>query len=123
MLPDAFINAGGVVVSYFEWVRNLSHIRFGRMARRAEEVRGHHIIKALEEAAGKKMPEWVLKELCRGADELDLVRSGLDDTMRSAYEQIREVKLTNPMVQDYRTAAYTVAIKKISHSYLDIGIY
>jgi glutamate dehydrogenase (NAD(P)+) len=123
MLPDAFMNAGGVVVSYFEWVRNLSHIRFGRMARRAEEVRGHHIIKALEETTGKAMPEWVLKELCRGADELDLVRSGLDDTMRSAYEQIREVKMSDPKVGDYRTAAYTIAIKKISHSYLDIGVY
>lgn len=123
ILPDAYMNAGGVVVSYFEWVRNLSHIRFGRMARRAEEVRGHNIIKALEEATGKSMPDWVLKELCRGADELDLVRSGLDDTMRTAYEQIREVKLKNPMVDDYRTAAYTIAIEKLSRSYLDIGVY
>ncbi|MEE9542844.1 MAG: Glu/Leu/Phe/Val dehydrogenase [Thermodesulfobacteriota bacterium] len=123
ILPDAFVNAGGVVVSYFEWVRNLSHMRFGRMERRLDELRGKNIIKALEEATEKKMPEWVFDELVRGADELDLVRSGLDDSMRQAYQEIREVKATNKKVKDYRTAAYVIAIEKIKRSYADLGIY
>lgn len=123
LLPDAYMNAGGVVVSYFEWVRNLGHIRFGRMARRAEELRGRHIINALEEATGKKTPAWIEKELGRGADELDLVRSGLDDTMRDAYSQIREVRASNKRIDDYRVAAYVIAIEKIARSYQDIGIY
>ena len=123
ILPDTYVNAGGVVVSYFEWIRNLSHIRFGRMDRRFEELRGRHIITALEEATGKKMPGWILTELARGADELDLVRSGLDDTMRLAFQHIREVKATNNKVNDYRLAAYMIAIEKVSRSYLDIGVY
>ena len=123
ILPDAFVNAGGVVVSYFEWVRNLSHMRFGRMERRLDEVRGANIIKALEEATEKKMPDWVLNELTHGADELDLVRSGLDDTMRLAYQEIREVKVSNNKVGSYRTAAYVIAIEKIRRAYSDLGIY
>jgi glutamate dehydrogenase (NAD(P)+) len=123
ILPDTYVNAGGVVVSYFEWVRNLSHIRFGRMERRFEELRGNHIISALEEATGKKMPSWTLTELARGADELDLVRSGLDDTMRLAFQHIRDVKARNDEIDDYRMASYFIAIEKISRSYVDIGVY
>ncbi len=123
ILPDAYVNAGGVVVSYFEWVRNLNHIRFRRMERRLEERRGQHIINALQEATGKDLPEWVINELTHGADELDLVRSGLDDTMRLAYQHIRELKASNPKVTDYRTAAYVIAIEKIARSYLDTGVY
>ena len=123
ILPDSYVNAGGVVVSYFEWIRNLSHMRFGRMERRFEELRGKQIISALEEATGKKMPDRVLTELARGADELDLVRSGLDDTMRLAFQNIRDVKARNDKVDDYRLASYIIAIEKISRSYLEIGVY
>ncbi len=123
IIPDAYLNAGGVLVSYFEWVRNLSHMRFGRMERRAEELRGRHIIKALEEATGHEMPDWVLKELSHGDDELDLVRSGLDDSMRLAFQSIRDVRAENDLVHDYRTAAYVIAIEKIARSYIDIGVF
>jgi len=123
ILPDAYMNAGGVAVSYFEWVRNLSHMRFGRMERRHDEVRGQCIIKAMEEVSGKAAPDWVMREIARGPDELDLVNSGLDDTMRSSFQQILEVKETNEKVEDYRTAAYFIAVEKIAKSYLDIGIY
>ena len=88
VLPDAYVNAGGVTVSYFEWIRNLAHIRFGRMERRYDEVRGKHMADALESMAGSKLPEVVRDELVRGADELNLVRSGFDDTMRLANQQI-----------------------------------
>lgn len=123
ILPDAYVNAGGVTVSYFEWIRNLSHIRFGRMERRYDEIRGRHVISAIESLTGREVPDWLEAEIVRGADELDLVRSGLDDTMRLAYQQIREIKETNEKANDFRTAAFMVAVSKISRSYLDIGVY
>jgi len=123
VLPDAYVNAGGVTVSYFEWIRNLAHIRFGRMERRYDETRGRHFAAALEQMTGAKLPSGVRDELVRGADELDLVRSGLDDTMRTAWQEIRETKARCPGIEDFRTAAYAVAIEKISKSYLDIGVF
>jgi len=121
VLPDAYVNAGGVVVSYFEWVRNLSHMRFGRMEKRFEESRGRHIIEAIEKVSGEKVSPRTLKDLTSGPDELSLVRSGLDDTMRSAYEQIRLEKEKRGL-GDYRTAAFVIAIEKISRAYLDVGV-
>ncbi len=123
IIPDAYANAGGVTVSYFEWVRNLSHIRFGRMERRYDELRGESIIKAVEHMTGKDAPDYMEKDLIRGADELDLVRSGLDDTMRLAFQDILTAYHSYADVTDYRTAAYVVAVNKISRSYTDIGVY
>ena len=121
ILPDAFVNAGGVVVSYFEWVRNISHIRLGRLARRYDETRGRHIVEALE-AAGSKVPDSLRTELIRGADEFDLVRSGLDDSMRSALQAIIKEKNNNEKIHDYRTAAFVIALTKLARSYLDVGV-
>jgi glutamate dehydrogenase (NAD(P)+) len=123
ILPDAYVNAGGVTVSYFEWVRNLAHIRFGRMERRHDEMRGAHMLQALETMTGKQSEDWIRKELVYGADELDLVRSGLDDTMRNSYQQLKEVYDSNDKIKDFRTAAYVVAIQKLVRSYIDIGVY
>lgn len=122
ILPDAYVNAGGVVVSYFEWIRNLSHMRFGRIERRLDEARGRNVIRALEETTGKQVPDWVGQNLARGADELDLVRSGLDDSMRQAMQEIIDVRSRKPEIEDYRTAAYVIALQKLSRSYLDIGV-
>lgn len=121
ILPDAYVNAGGVVVSYFEWVRNLSHIRFGRMEKRFEESRGRQIIDAIQESSSKKLTGEALDALTKGPDELALVRSGLDDTMRGAYGQIREMKNSKGL-KDFRTAAFVIAIEKIARSYLDVGV-
>lgn len=123
IIPDAYVNAGGVTVSYFEWVRNLAHIRFGRMERRYDEMRGHQTVSALEELTGNKATTAIEEQLIKGADELDLVRSGLDDTMRLAFQEMQQVIQTNEKVHDYRTAAYVVAITKIARSYYDIGVY
>lgn len=122
ILPDAYVNAGGVVVSYFEWIRNLSHMRFGRIERRLDEARGHSVVRALEETSGKKVPEWISKSLGHGADELDLVRSGLDDSMRQAMQEIIDVRSRKPEIEDYRTAAYVIALQKLARSYLDLGV-
>jgi len=122
ILPDAYMNAGGVIVSYFEWVRNLSHIRLGRMERRFDEARGRHIVEALESAGGS-VPNTLRLELIRGASESDLVRSGLDDSMRQAMQEIIRIKNTMEGVEDYRTAAYVIALKKLARSYVDVGVF
>jgi glutamate dehydrogenase (NAD(P)+) len=122
VLPDCYVNAGGVVVSYFEWIKNLSHIRFGRMDRRLDEMRGEKIVHALETISGKQVPDSIRKDLISGADELALVRSGLDDTMRNAYQEMRDVLRTHGKIRDYRTAAYYVAVRKIAHSKMEMGL-
>ena len=127
IIPDMYANAGGVTVSYFEWVKNLSHIRFGRMQRRQEEARHQLVVEQLEtlsEALGKTWspsPDFKQKYL-RGADELELVRSGLDDTMRIAYQSMREVWHDRDDVADLRTAAYLVSIDKVAKSYRAKGL-
>ncbi|HLT90226.1 MAG TPA: Glu/Leu/Phe/Val dehydrogenase [Woeseiaceae bacterium] len=122
ILPDIYCNAGGVTVSYFEWVKNVSHIRFGRLDRRLEEARGRQIVAMVEEATGARVPAHVAAALQTGAGELDLVRSGLDDTMRIAWNAIREVRRTRQNVPDYRTAAFVLALEKIARAYLEFGI-
>lgn len=127
IIPDMYANAGGVTVSYFEWVKNLSHIRFGRMGRRQEEARHQLIVSELERLDSHLGDAWVMspdfkKKYLRGAGELELVRSGLDDTMRTAYQQIRDVWHSRDDVQDLRTAAYLVAIEKVAASYRALGL-
>ncbi|WP_406644852.1 Glu/Leu/Phe/Val dehydrogenase [Aliisedimentitalea scapharcae] len=127
IIPDMYANAGGVTVSYFEWVKNLSHIRFGRMQRRQEEARHQLVVDQLEslsDAMGKAWspsPDFKQKYL-RGAGELELVRSGLDDTMRIAYQSMREVWHSRADVTDLRTAAYLVSIDKVAKSYRAKGL-
>ncbi|WP_170346532.1 MULTISPECIES: Glu/Leu/Phe/Val family dehydrogenase [Ruegeria] len=127
IIPDMYANAGGVTVSYFEWVKNLSHIRFGRMQRRQEEARHELIVSELERLdrylgdAWSMSPDFKAKYL-KGADELELVRSGLDDTMRIAYQSMREVWHSRDDVEDLRTAAYIVAIDRVAKSYRAKGL-
>ena len=122
ILPDAFLNAGGVTVSYFEWIKNLSHIRFGRLDRRHEEIRGENVIDAIEKTSGRPVPESVRRQITHGSDEFDLVRSGLDDTMRTAYQDVRDIFLSRDKVPDLRTAAFVLAIEKIASAYKEMGL-
>lgn len=122
LIPDFYLNAGGVTVSYFEWIKNLSHIRFGRMDRRMDEMRGERFIEVIETMVGRPVPVSLAAKLKHGAEELDLIRSGLDDTMRKAYQEIREVWHRRANVPDLRTAAYVVAIEKIARSYQEMGL-
>ena len=122
ILPDAYLNAGGVTVSYFEWLKNLSHVRFGRMDRRYEEAQGQAILEVLEETIGKPVEGSARDRLLTGPDELTLVRSGLDDTMREAFGEIREEFLSNNEIKDRRTAAFAVSIKKIAESYESMNL-
>ncbi|WP_158964654.1 Glu/Leu/Phe/Val family dehydrogenase [Chachezhania sediminis] len=127
IIPDMYANAGGVTVSYFEWVKNLSHIRFGRMQRRDEESRHRLLVEELERLDETLGGAWSLtpkfkEKYLRGAGELQLVRSGLDDTMRIAYQAMREVWLSRDDVPDLRTAAYLVAIDRVAASYRAKGL-
>ncbi|MBI2421873.1 MAG: Glu/Leu/Phe/Val dehydrogenase [Candidatus Hydrogenedentes bacterium] len=122
VIPDIYLNAGGVVVSYFEWIKNLSHIRFGRLGRRIEEARGDYIVDAIEKTSGQALPPDLAGKIRWGSNELDLVRSGLDDAMRIAYQQIREVLLSRKDIPDLRAAAYRVAIEKIARTNMEMGV-
>jgi len=121
IIPDMFANAGGVTVSYFEWVKNINQIRFGRLQRRYEEGRNRALIEALEKQ-GMKFTRSFKSEYLDGADELDLVRAGLDDTMRLAYRNIRDTLKDNPELEDFRTAAFYCAINDIALHYRSIGL-
>jgi glutamate dehydrogenase (NAD(P)+) len=127
IIPDLYANAGGVTVSYFEWVKNLSHIRFGRMQRRQEEAQNALLVQEIErmlQSTGVKasLSARFKDEYVRGAGELELVRSGLDDTMRTAYQSMREVWHGRKDVEDLRVAAYIVSIGRVAASYRSKGL-
>ncbi|WP_240602321.1 Glu/Leu/Phe/Val family dehydrogenase [Paracoccus endophyticus] len=127
IVPDMYANAGGVTVSYFEWVKNLSHINFGRLERRQEEARHHLLVAELERMSDDHSLGWTLSEgfkqrYLRGADELELVRSGLDDTMRAAFQHMVTICDADARVPDLRTAAYMVAIRRIAATYQALGL-
>jgi glutamate dehydrogenase (NAD(P)+) len=127
IVPDMYANAGGVTVSYFEWVKNLSHIRFGRMQRRAEEARSRILVEELERLSADQGLGWTMapdfkEKFLTGSDELALVRSGLDDTMRTAYQAMREVWHGKEGVEDLRVAAYIVSISRVAATYRSKGL-
>lgn len=122
VIPDTFLNAGGVTVSYFEWLQNLSHIRFGRLEKRFTESKYREILSIAEDLTGKSVNE-AARSLMRGAGEIDLVYSGLEETMVLAYQNIRKVYTQTEGVEDLRTAAYILAINRIGASYAELGIF
>jgi glutamate dehydrogenase (NAD(P)+) len=121
IIPDMYANAGGVTVSYFEWVKNVNHIRFGRLQRRNEERKYHILIDALE-SQGMNFKTSFKKEYLEGAGELALVRAGLDDTMRAAYQNIKMALDEKPELEDFRTAAFYSVIEDIALHYRSIGL-
>ncbi|MBO9428557.1 Glu/Leu/Phe/Val dehydrogenase [Sulfitobacter sp. R18_1] len=126
IIPDLYANAGGVTVSYFEWVKNLSHIRFGRMQRRAEEGRHQLLVDELNRVLGDAglstgLSENFTSKYLKGACEIDLVRSGLDDTMREAYQIMRE-RWRGGHAQDLRMAGYQIAIQRVIATYQNKGL-
>ncbi len=123
ILPDIYANAGGVTVSYFEWLKNLSHVRFGRIGKRFDQAAFGAMVGAVEEITGKNLSEHQRSLIVRGADEVDLVNSGLEETMSYAYSEIREIRESKPEVEDLRTAAFISAINKIAVAYGELGIF
>ncbi|MEK7380567.1 MAG: Glu/Leu/Phe/Val dehydrogenase, partial [Gemmatimonadota bacterium] len=123
VIPDIYINAGGVTVSYFEWLKNLSHVRFGRMEKRFEEGAFNRIVAAIESSTGKAIPDQERRRLVAGAREEDIVNSGLEETMITAWQQIRETRERLPTAVDARTAAFVTSINKVARAYGDLGIF
>lgn len=123
LIPDMYINAGGVTVSYFEWLKNLSHVRFGRLQKRFDESTNRNIIQTVERLTGKNVSQKEMDFITRGADEIDLVNSGLEETMVFSYQQIREIYKRTKNIEDMRTAAFVCAINKIAGDYMAMGIF
>jgi len=123
VVPDMYLNAGGVTVSYFEWLKNLSHVRYGRLEKRFTENMNAHIIGQMEAMSGKKVDSDEKEFILHGADEVDLVYSGLEETMITATREIMEAWKANPQIPDMRTAAFVVAINKVGTSYAELGIF
>jgi glutamate dehydrogenase (NAD(P)+) len=123
IIPDLYLNVGGVTVSYFEWLKNLSHVRFGRMSRRFEQASNLGFINTIERLTGKAVDPDERDLIVRGADEVDLVNSGLEETMVTAYDTIRQTMMQTQGDLDLRTAAMVLAINKIAVSYLQLGIF
>ncbi len=123
IIPDIYLNAGGVTVSYFEWTKNLSHIRYGRMEKRLDEIHWEKLVRTIEQVTKSPVPESERRDLLHGADEIDLVNSGLEGTMQNAYREIREAWVADPRLGDLRTAAFAVAIKKVARAYAELGVF
>lgn len=123
IVPDIYLNAGGVTVSYFEWIKNISHIRFGRMQKRFEQGAYRRLLKAVEGVTGKAFSAQEMDQFTRGATELDLVESGLEETMVLAYQQMLALREQHDCKVDLRTAAFINAIDKIAVSYEELGIF
>ncbi|MDA7501823.1 Glu/Leu/Phe/Val dehydrogenase [Chitinophagales bacterium] len=123
ILPDMYINAGGVTVSYFEWLKNLSHVRFGRMDKRFTQGNNERMIELVEKYTERHLTKKERQSIVRGADEIDLVYSGLEETMVTAYNDIRTVWKKNKKAGDLRTAAFIVAIGKVAQSYESLGVF
>jgi glutamate dehydrogenase (NAD(P)+) len=123
VVPDMYLNAGGVTVSYFEWLKNLSHVRYGRMEKRFTENMNTHIVNQIEEVSGKKISDAERKIILHGPEEVDLVHSGLEETMIAATREIMDIWKNNADIPDMRTAAYVNAINKVATSYSELGIF
>ncbi|MBK8955493.1 MAG: Glu/Leu/Phe/Val dehydrogenase [Saprospiraceae bacterium] len=123
IVPDMYLNAGGVTVSYFEWLKNLSHMRFGRMEKRFDSNTYSNFVGLIEKLTSKTIGEKERQFLTRGADEIDLVRSGLEETMVTSFQQIWETYKQNSNIDGLRSAAFVAALEKISNDYASLGIF
>jgi len=123
IIPDMYLNAGGVTVSYFEWLKNLSHMRFGRMDKRFNQNKNMGIIGTVEKLTGKTLTNREKAQIARGADEVDLVRSGLEETMVSSFYQIHDTLKKRKNIEDYRTAAFVTALNKVANDYMTLGVF
>jgi glutamate dehydrogenase (NAD(P)+) len=122
IIPDVYLNAGGVTVSYFEWLKNLSHVSFDRMTARHEALTARRVLDAVEHMTGRKFADEHRAVLTAVPSEFDFVRSALAHTMTEAYGYTFETWKSLDM-PDLRTAAFYYAIEKVATTYLSQGIF
>jgi len=123
IIPDIYLNAGGVTVSYFEWGKNLTHMRYGRMEKRLDEIKAEKFLNMNERYFKQTIDKKTKDSIIKGPDEIDLVNSGLEETMRDAFKEIMEIYRRKKDINDLRTAAFALAIEKVSTTYLQLGIF
>ncbi len=123
VVPDLYLNAGGVTVSYFEWLKNLSHVRFGRLGKRFEESANRSIMEAVEGLVESQFDAETMAKVAQGPGETELVESGLEESMVDAYREIRETQRQYNDEIDLRTAAFIDAIGKVGEAYEQLGIF
>lgn len=123
IIPDVYLNAGGVTVSYFEWLKNLSHMRLGLLEKRYTQQINQELVNLVERQTNRPVTAQERSIIVRGADEIDLVRSGLEETMINSYQEIRTIMDQKKDIDSLRTAAFVSAISKISDDYLAMGIF
>lgn len=123
IIPDLYANAGGVTVSYFEWLKNLAHIKFGRLEKRNAQASARRMLQAVEQASGTQFTDAQRSALMPGLDEETIVNSGLEETMVNAYHELLATRRRDPSIPDLRTAAFVNAIEKVARAYLELGIF
>ena len=123
VVPDVYANAGGVVVSYFEWLKNLSHVRFGGLERRHQAARDLRLLHAIERATGQTFTAGEHASIVDPPDEMSIVNTALEETMVGAYQTIRDAREQNPAVDDLRTSAFLTAINKVAQVYIELGVF
>ena len=123
VIPDVYANAGGVIVSYFEWLKNLSHVRFGRLERRYQERADNRLLGVIESVTGTTLSADERAQVVRPVHEMTVVNSGLEETMINAYHHIRDTMHTVNGIDDLRTAAFYLAIERVADAYLQRGVF
>lgn len=121
IVPDFFCNAGGVTVSYFEWLKNLGHVQFGKLTKTAEEAGKKDLLNTIQRLTNREITANEYKLLARGSAERDFVYSGLEGTMKTSFANILDISRAKKV--DYRTAAFISAIRKIALCYHELGIW